>query len=206
MLKNLIFLCSLVILVSCGTSEPATEPDAERAAGEVPRTLLDIPDEILEQFAYERLSEDERLLLDYRTTLSDQYSEAGVAIPEFFLREVTYEERDIDPYAGFRVQILSTRNIVEADSVRDSFVAWADTVIAGYEPDAYVLFRSPNYRVRTGDFQDRDQAIEFSRLLKSKYPDAWVVHDRIEPESVPADTANIKFREVVIPVLDIEPE
>lgn len=205
MLKNLIYLSSFLLLVSCGTSEPATEADEERAA-DVPRTLLEIPDEIVEQFVAEQLSEDEKLLLDYRTSLSDQYSEEGLAIPEIFLREVTYEEREVDPYAGFRVQILSTRDVAEADSVRDNFVAWADSVIAGYEPEAYVLFRSPNFRVRIGDFQDRDRALEFSRLVRSKYPDAWVVHDRIEPESVPADTAEIYFREVVIPVLDIEPE
>ncbi len=205
MLKKLIYLSSFLLLVSCGTSEPATEADEDRAA-EVPRTLLEIPDEIVEVFVAEQLSEDEKLMLDYRTSLSDQYSEEGLAIPEIFLREVTYEEREVDPYAGFRVQILSTRDVAEADSVRDNFVAWADSVIAGYEPEAYVLFRSPNFRVRTGDFQDRDRALEFSRLVRSKYPDAWVVHDRIEPESVPADTADIYFREVVIPVLDIEPE
>ena len=205
MLKKLIYLSSFLLLVSCGTSEPATEADEDRAA-EVPRTLLEIPDEIVEVFVAEQLSEDEKLMLDYRTSLSDQYSEEGLAIPEIFLREVTYEEREVDPYAGFRVQILSTRDVAEADSVRDNFVAWADSVIAGYEPEAYVLFRSPNFRVRTGDFQDRDRALEFSRLVRSKYPDAWVVHDRIEPESVPADTANIKFREAIIPVLNIEPE
>jgi len=33
-------------------------------------------------------------------------------------------------------------------------------------------------------------------MLKSRYPDAWVVHERIEPSNVPADTANIRFRDL----------
>jgi len=46
------------------------------------------------------------------------------------------------------------------------------------------VFRQPYYRVRVGNFKIRENAIEFSRILKNRYPDAWVVHDRIDPENI----------------------
>lgn len=193
----------IAFLVSCGSSEPAVTEDREADRPET-RPLLEIPEEIVEDYVSDGMSDFEKLLMNTRSSLSDQFSETGLMIPEIYLREVVHEEREIDEYAGFRVQILSTRSMAEADSTRDNFIAWADSVLTGFEPDAYVIFRSPNYRVRAGDFRDRNQAIHFSRLLKVKYPDAWVVHDRIEPDSVPADTVEIKFREVQIPVLDVE--
>lgn len=193
MYKFVIGIFSLFLLVSCGSSEPATDADRETDYG--PVTLIDIPDEVVDEYITESMSEYERMLFTYRSSLSDQYAETGVEIPELFMREVVYEERETDPYSGYRVQILSTRDIAEADSTRDNFIAWSDSVLTGYKPDAYVMFRSPSYRVRTGDFHNREQAIEFSRLLKTKYPDAWVVHDRIEPYRVPADTVEIRFRE-----------
>jgi hypothetical protein len=82
---------------------------------------------------------------------------------------------------------------VEADSTKDNFRAWADENIKGYSPEAYVTFRQPYYKVRVGDFRDQQKANNFSRMLKEEYPAAWVVHDRIEPEFLPADTTRIEF-------------
>lgn len=112
-----------------------------------------------------------------------------------FLREVVREESEAERYAGFRVQIISTRNVAEADSLQDDFRAWANERFDGYDPEVYVFFRQPYYRVRTGDFRDRNQAIEFSRLLKIRYPEAWVVHDRIEPDRAPGQNRTIRFQE-----------
>jgi hypothetical protein len=70
---------------------------------------------------------------------------------------------------------------------------WAAENISGYDVEAYIYFRQPYYRVRAGDFRNRDRAIEFSRLLKDRYPEAWVVHDRIEPDHVPADTTHFRL-------------
>lgn len=182
--KLIILLSTCFFAVSCATTEPTTSEE---------ESTIDSEDGIPEEYREESLSETERLLLSTRSELSNHYSENMVEVPELYLQEIIVNERQSDPYAGFRVQLLSTRNVAEADSVRDYFVAWADSVIAGYEPDAYVVFRSPNYRVRAGDFQDRDRAVHFSGMLKSRYPDAWVVHERIEPSKVPADSSEIRF-------------
>jgi len=186
-----------VLLISCGTTEKSMDDDDPSAGFEYSYDLR-------EDYEDEELDEVELLLLRTRSSLSNHYSENVSLVPEIFLQEIVMDERHSDPYAGFRVQLMTTRSVAEADSIRDHFVAWADTTIAGYEPDAYVIFRSPNYRVRAGDFQNRDRAIQFSNMLKSRYPDAWVVHERIEPSKVPDETAKIQFKELM-PV-DLEEE
>lgn len=188
-LKVLLYICTALLAASCATTERTTEEDDEA-------DIYDSAADLSEEYDDASLSETERLLLRTRSMLSNHYSEDMVHIPDLYMQEIVVDERQSDPYAGYRVQLLSTRNVAEADSVRDNFVAWADSVIAGYEPDAYVVFRSPNYRVRAGDFQDRQKAIDFSGMLKSRYPDAWVIHERIEPSKVPADTSDIRFKEL----------
>lgn len=186
--KILLLLGTCLLALSCATSEKTTGDDDSSPSEPV--------DNLADEYRDESLSETERLLLSTRSQLSNHYSEDMVEVPDLYMQEIVIDERTSDPYAGYRVQLLSTRNVAEADSVRDYFVAWADSMIVGYEPDAYVVFRSPNYRVRAGDFQDRDRAIHFSGMLKTRYPDAWVVHERIEPSNAPADTADIRFREM----------
>ncbi|WP_340105692.1 SPOR domain-containing protein [Rhodohalobacter sp. 8-1] len=185
--KLLLIICGVFLAISCATTESTSDEDDSRPSE---------PDNLAEDYRNESLSNTERLLLSTRSQLSNHYSEDMVYIPDLYLQEIVMNERKTDPYAGFRVQLLSTRNVAEADSVRDYFVAWADSVIAGYEPDAYVVFRSPHYRVRAGDFQDRERAVHFSGMLKNRYPDAWVVHERIEPSKTPADTTDIRFKDL----------
>ncbi|PAU95575.1 hypothetical protein CK503_00470 [Aliifodinibius salipaludis] len=143
----------------------------------------------------EPLSEFIRLLDQTRSSLSDVYLTQKQDIPDIYLKaDSAGEQINRNPYDGFRVQILSTRNVERADSVANSFRMWADSTIKGYKADAYVSFRQPQFKVHVGDFQIREQANKFSRLIKKRYPDAWVVHDRIEPSDVPADTASFEIK------------
>ncbi|PWN07537.1 SPOR domain-containing protein [Rhodohalobacter mucosus] len=183
---------ALILLVSCSATERTTDGDNGNRGDESP--YLDIPDEAADEFVLENMNDFERLLFETRNSLEDESSGLDHEMPEKFTEKAATMEDEVDEFAGYRVQILSTRDVVHADTTRDGFVAWADTTLAGYNPSAYVFFRQPYYRVRTGDFRDRELAIEFSRILKEYYPDAWVVHDRIEPYRMPADTADIRIR------------
>ena len=196
-----IILLFCLISISCGSTEKTVE-EAD-SSDEPDRPIIEIPDAVVDEYILEEFDETERLFVRTRSQIANQFTDADQPMPEIYLRDAVEEEREVDPYAGYRVQLLSTRDVAHADETRDDFVAWADSVVAGYEPDAYVMFRPPNYRVRAGDFQDRQQAIEFSQMLKNRYPDAWVVHDRIEPDRVPADTASIEFLEFPLPTMDI---
>lgn len=201
-MNRIAILLLFLFLISCSSSEPTVEEDDD----EKTENIIDIPDEVVDDYLFENLSEEELLLVRTRSYIENQFTEQEQPVPDIFLREVVTEEREIDPYAGFRVQLISTRDVAEADTVRDSFVAWADSMITGHDIDAYVLFRPPNYRVRAGDFRDRDQAIKLSNMLKAKYPDAWVVHDRIEPDNVPADTVEFGFADFSLPTLNVKSE
>lgn len=185
-------LLSLLLFWSCATPETSADDDPERRPAS---PYVETVEEDADDFSLDDLDEFERLLFDNRSELTDRFDNLQHDIPEIFTREVVRDDSDRDRYAGFRVQIKTTRSVSEADETRDSFVAWADSTLYGYNPDAYVVFRQPYYRVRAGDFHDRNRAIEFSRLIKTHFPDAWVVHDRIEPDVVPSDTTDIRFRE-----------
>ena len=186
LMKNTFYIILVLsFLGSCSTTESVSEDDSP---------YLDVPDDIVDEFIYENLNDFERQLLGTRNHISEEFSNLEHDMPDVFQREVVREEKEVDEYAGFRVQIASTRDIVHADTTRDNFRAGADSTIEGYRADAYIFFRPPYYRVHAGDFQNRDTAIEFSKLLKQRYPGAWVVHDRIEPEKVPADTIKIQFK------------
>jgi hypothetical protein len=194
MKKLILGILFFPLLLSCSTTESVTEKDDDATTERSP--YIEISDEAVEEFALEELDEFERTLYLNRTRLTDRFSTIQHDMPELFTREVAIEESETDQFAGYRVQILSTRDVIHADTTRDNFVAWSDTTMEAYKPNAYVHFRQPYYRVRTGDFQNREKAIEFSRLIKQQYPEAWVVHDRIEPQSVPADTTIFRFREI----------
>ncbi|HEY6193063.1 MAG TPA: SPOR domain-containing protein [Bacteroidota bacterium] len=91
---------------------------------------------------------------------------------------------------GFRVQVLLTQDIDEAVQVRDS--------VESRFPDewTYLVFDSPYYKVRVGNYEDRASA---ARLLKRLgglgFNQAWIVPDNILKNLPPKP-----------PELNIEPE
>jgi len=48
------------------------------------------------------------------------------------------------------------------------------------EMSVYLMFQSPYYKVRVGDFRTRMDAEGFKQKLLSKFPDAFVVKDEIK--------------------------
>lgn len=179
----ILLLLTLGIIAGCATSDQTSRPDDP----------LD-PERAGEQQNQEDMDDREafrELLTANRSQLGDLWVSSDHDMPESFLKRDTVEARNRNPFDGFRVQILSARNLAEADSVSQDFRMWADSTMAEYQPKPYVLFQQPFFKVHLGDFQNRQRALELSNLVKEKYPDAWVVHDRINPNLVPADTVKI---------------
>ncbi len=178
--KLVLLLFLFIVINSCSTTRSVTDtPDDD---------LYGMDDDEIEEILRDELSEEEYLLFQNRSYLSDRFSTLEHDMPETYLKEVIQEERVINESEGFRIQILSTRNVAQADSVRDNFRRWSSQLSDDESVQTYIFFRQPFYRVRVGDFSDRSKAIEFSQLVKSYYPEAWVVHDRIEPENVLSDS------------------
>lgn len=158
--------------------------------------MQDAMDEIQNNYDKENSEEysSASLLETMRTQLSDSYAYRENVIPEAFAQIKVEKEEKQNLYEGYRIQIYSGQDVALADAMAASFRAWADTTIAGYQPETYVFFRTPYYRVHVGDFHDRDRAISFSNIVKRYFRDAWVVYDKVNPFYVPADTTVIETK------------
>ena len=74
---------------------------------------------------------------------------------------------------GYRVQILATRYFDYADSL-------AISISSKIIDSVYVEFETPNYKVRVGDFIDRDSAeLRQQKLLNMGYKSAWILRTKI---------------------------
>lgn len=177
--KFLFITLPLLAFIACSTTAIITDRPEDD-----PFIVLD--DDEIAEFLRDELDDDEYMLFQSRSYLSDRFSSLEHDMPEIFLKEVSDDVREIDETVGYRVQILSTRNVAYADSIRDDFRSWSSDHIEDHVVDSYIFFRQPYYRVRVGDFRNRANAIEFSQMIKNRYPEAWVVPDRIEPDKIPA--------------------
>ena len=78
---------------------------------------------------------------------------------------------------GYRVQVLATRYFERADSLA---VIMKNTV----SDSVYVDFEAPNYKVRVGDFIDRDSAESLQQdLVQMGYNSAWILRARINSQA-----------------------
>jgi len=176
-MKKLFIILPLIFLISYGCS--STEHTLEEAMDDIERN-------------YNSDAEFEMLKLEsLRTTLADSYASKQNEIPEGFNRTKVQREVERNIYEGYRVQIFSGEDVVGADTTAGNFRAWADTTLSGYQPQTYVFFKTPYYRVHVGDFHERNKAIQFSNIVKRFFKDAWVVYDNVDPQNVPADTTTI---------------
>ena len=76
---------------------------------------------------------------------------------------------------GFRVQLLATRDRFSAEK----FQSELEQI---YNKKIYIIFEAPNYKVRIGDFIDRERAEEFRKDLSNEgYSSAWIIRTKIKP-------------------------
>lgn len=97
------------------------------------------------------------------------------AIDEIIERD-TDINRDNGLIDGYRVQIFfgsGPNSKQRAMELQSAFKAkYADT------PD-YLLFHSPHFKVRVGDFKTRLEALQFQKLIENDFPGSFVVKDEI---------------------------
>jgi hypothetical protein len=77
---------------------------------------------------------------------------------------------------GFRIQLFSdsgNNSKMKAQGVLDEFTGKYPQV------GGYLSFKSPNYRVRVGDFRTRLDAQRFLNELQADYPNAFIITDQI---------------------------
>ncbi len=75
---------------------------------------------------------------------------------------------------GYRVQLMSTQNLSEAIGAK----AEADSLLQGY--NIYIVYDSPYYKVRVGDFRARYEANQAVAAITDRgFPNAWAVPDNV---------------------------
>lgn len=78
-------------------------------------------------------------------------------------------------YKGYRIQIISIRS-------RDDAYKTKAMLLENF-PDqkSYVLFQSPNFKVRIGDFAEKDEAEKFRKKIAGMFSqNIYLVEDLIE--------------------------
>jgi len=88
-----------------------------------------------------------------------------------------------DEIAGFRVQLIATRDEAEAHAVT------RNAVISFNEP-VYREYDNPYYKIRLGDFNSRFEAAQLQeKAIQLGFHEAWVVRAMIKRSKLPPGTA-----------------
>jgi len=84
---------------------------------------------------------------------------------------------------GYRLEIFfSSESNARQHSVRvkNEFNLLFPTI------SSYMLFQTPNFKIRIGDFRNKSEALKTKAIIESKYPNAFIVKDFIRfPEIYP---------------------
>ncbi len=88
--------------------------------------------------------------------------------------DIIMSTEGLNTIPGFRVQIGSTQDLSAAEAERVK----AETLLTGY--NVYIIYDSPYYKVRAGDFRARYDATQAANLISGHgFSEAWVVPDNV---------------------------
>ncbi len=88
-------------------------------------------------------------------------------------------------YKGFRVQVISTNNREEALKIK------TDLLTKFPDQKVYLIFQSPNFKVRIGNFLKKEDAEDFRTLLNKHYTSGvYIIADAIEYTFKDTDESN----------------
>ena len=77
---------------------------------------------------------------------------------------------------GFRVQVFATQERRKAEGIKEE-------LSFKFDENIYIIFEAPNYKIRIGNFLDRDDAEKLRMILvKENLSSSWIVRTKIKPE------------------------
>lgn len=92
---------------------------------------------------------------------------------EVFKQDPSMLNKEYVETTGYRIQLISTQNLAEAISVKSQ----ADSL---YSTPVYVDFEPPNYKVRIGNYETNEEAMNMQNAMqKQGFKNAWVVPSKI---------------------------
>lgn len=173
MIRVLLLIFSLCLLIGCvrptgGPKQPVETPPERPQPVEEPATVAQNED-----FDPQSLNDDEINFSGFPSTIPTA-------------RDSTTTSGGTRQMSGFRVQIFAGADEQSARLVEEEARGEFDTRV-------YLSYDPPNYKVRLGDFVDRNEADQIRQdAYRKGYRDAWVVPDQIWVEPpVAADTTNV---------------
>ncbi len=85
-------------------------------------------------------------------------------------------------FRGYRLQVLNTRNREEAFKVK------AELLQKFPDQKVFALFQSPYFKIRFGNFTDRDEAEKYKKEVSRIYPQGvYVIQDAVDAVPTAAD-------------------
>ena len=78
---------------------------------------------------------------------------------------------------GFRVEIFFSSDV---DAKQKALRKKVEFLSIYPENTVHVLYVSPNFRVRVGDFRTKNEALKLYKEIKTTYPVAFIVADEID--------------------------
>jgi len=104
------------------------------------------------------------------------------------LKQEAVQSKKNGTIGGFRLQIYfgsGDKAHTEAIKVKTEFLSSNPNV------KTYLLFKSPDFIVRVGNFRTKSEALKMKKALLTQYPNAFIVADEIAfPELVTNSTIN----------------
>ena len=80
---------------------------------------------------------------------------------------------------GFRVQVVSTQSLEEANKLSTQLSSM-------FDGEVYIIFDSPNYKLRVGNFRSRSAAEEArKRIAALGHRAAWIIRTQVKRASSP---------------------
>ncbi len=79
---------------------------------------------------------------------------------------------------GYRVQIFQGNK-------ESAYQAKAKFLILHEDLKVYILFQSPDFRVRVGDFRTRSEALKVKHMIENQFSSTFVVEDEINLPELP---------------------
>jgi len=88
-------------------------------------------------------------------------------------------------YHGYRLQVLNTQSREQAYKIK------AELLKRFPEQKSYVLYQSPYFKIRFGNFTDKTEALHYKNILSSIYQQSiYVINDDVEYTSSKEDESD----------------
>ena len=142
--------------------EPAPESVSvqEETKETIPDQIYDLEDETLEDDEID--NQIEELELSGKT-----------AADSFSVKDVSDAVIDVSTFdTGYRIQIFASSDLEKAKELKKNFMAGTGLAV-------YIEFEDRMYKVRVGDFLNRENASQARKRLVEEYPDCWIVSSTV---------------------------